>query len=740
MKYRLFLFFILLSLEYTKVFSQTDWVLDNSSESRIYTSDIDSITYTNENGEFSHNLWLGGRIVEKREIKEGDVFEPKEVSLKYDYCTFEEDGMEGILTDNGGYALFMATPDSAGYVYTFGQIGDDQTNCILYDSLGYIRSIVSEGEEYQVLYSTESLWIVDRSGNLKTEIPYTELAEDDTNSHNASSREFLQNTSSYAVLQDLQNTSSYAVLQDIPLYPLINNSNTLFGYLGNWRQSLGLDLLHTLLRGVGNRYGDVAGYLIRAALTGNLLDYFNALDGEVEMFFFANASVTALDAIEEDICSYTIPCRVEELYENTCAVKFYRNYCDVMGIDFILDMSVNKSNLPHNEPQFESKKIDGSGTYSFSFDFRELEESYNYEPSLTMDITLYGYDILTSINNMLNPMYLFHFFSHPNGNIYHRICKINGRGNFLVTGSVSCTIEKVENVKSRTADVICSFSSVPKGAECIVSVSQNESEISFLYHGEPGKESQTVSVDNLSMNTSYVASCYIKHHGRTYPGIKSVEFQTTSPSGKVISIDPETITTSSATVKCEFNGIESDVECGIVVQSSEQTLTFSASSKGGEQLITLSGLKPGTQYRCYAFVKSSNYYRRQRTSVSFTTNVPGIVGTWNCVEEYDWRPYPSAAWQTKTRSYTLTLHSDGSITVNGLDYNYIGGSWDYSSSGLFTATGHVFATQTQNSWDRFEGTVDSVKNPKRITGVRYRGNMNMVVNVEDVAGRITMTR
>jgi len=731
MKYRLFLFFILLSLEYTKVFSQTEWVLDNSSESRIYTSDIDSITYTNENGEFSHNLWLGGRIVEKREIKEGDVFEPKEVSLKYDYCTFEEDGMDGIMTTDGNFAILQYTPDSTGYVLTCGSINDGAYDYILFDTLGYVKGIKTRDNKiYSAIYSPDELWLIDSDGKITAEIPYSKfnsVDNVDAQARPAVGESFTRH----------------------PVYQGLSICNTVFGYCTNLPLNASLDLLHAYLRNHGNRNGDFLGRLIKLGF-----DFFNpiawadALDTMIDIFFFGNVMVTARDAIQKDIFRFNLPCEVRGLTYNT---EFFRSmgarYEELMRHSFTLNMTTQTATIPHQDQNSQHKEIEREGLYDdFTFDFQEIQTLYDYEPSLTLDATVKRYLSPRELAELQNAVLAVNpdaKFEIPQESVWYTMNynrTVYGNRNSLVTGSVSSTIEKVENEKSRTADVICSFSSVPKGAECIVSVSQNESEISFLYHGEPGKESQTLSVDNLSMNTSYVASCYIKHHGRTYPGIKSVEFQTTGPSGKVISIDPETITTSSATVKCEFNGIESDVECGIVVQSSEQTLTFSASSKGGEQLITLSGLEPGTQYRCYAFVRSSNYYRRQRTSVSFTTNVPGIEGTWNCVEEYDWRPYPSAAWQTKTRSYTLTLHSDGSIIVNGLDYNYIGGSWDYSSSGLFTATGHVFATQTQNSWDRFEGTVDSVKNPKRITGVRYRGNMNMVVNVEDVAGRITMTR
>lgn len=720
MKNRLFVIVtILLSFGYVNVFSQTDWVLDNLSDTQINTSIIDSITYTKINNDFIQNLWYDGKIIESNKAKEGVSFSPTEILPNYKYCTYEDCGMEGILTENGRYAFVTATPDSTGYIYTFGKIGDDQNNCILYDSLGYIKSIVNDGEQYQVLYSNESLWIVDKSGNLKTEIPYADLVEENTNSHAHSLRRTMY-------------------LDNVPFYSWINNANSIFGYLGNWKQSLSLDLLHGLLRGEGNRYGDVAGYLIKAGLTGNLLDYLNAFNGEVDMFFFANASVTALDAIEEDICSYKIPCKVEGLYNNTCAVKFYSKYNEIMDIDLKLELSANKSSYPHNEPQFQDQKITGDGIYPFSFNFKELEELYDYEPSLTMDITLYGKDVLKTINNIFNPIYFFHLLSHPYSQ-YHRTCKIKGKGNSLVTGSVSSTVNKVDNVKTTTADVICSFSEVPSGANCVVFISRDGSDIGLTFNGAPGKTSQTIKATGLSVNTKYVASTYITYHGRVYDGVKSVTFTTSGPSGNVLSIDQSTITTTSAVAKCSFSGMDSGAECGIIAKSDGQTLTFKASPKDGEQDVPLTGLKPGKQYSCCAYVKMSNYYKEQDNAVSFTTKVPGITGTWSCKEEYDWRPFPGAEWQTAIRNYTITLHENGDLSVDGLN-DYIAGSWMYTSSGFFNATAHIIATQTQNTWDRFEGYVDSVENPTTITGVRYRGNLNQVVNVEEVVGRITMTK
>lgn len=259
---------------------------------------------------------------------------------------------------------------------------------------------------------------------------------------------------------------------------------------------------------------------------------------------------------------------------------------------------------------------------------------------------------------------------------------------------------------------------------------------------------KNIDLGQLEINSHYYLRPYIISYNQVrynhisdnirYGNCK--DFITPKPNGVVIEVVENSITENSATIKCSFSHIGKGVTCGVEIDSEDLGVQFiNANNSNGEQTIQLTGLEPGTQYKCYAYVKYNGQMYASPECVSFVTKVPSIVGTWNVVETYSTRPFPGAEWQTKTREYSLTLNEDGSVQISGMGYEYIGGSWGYGG-GNFSATCHIIATQTQNSWDRFEGKVDDVKNPKKITGTRYSGNMNQVVNVENAVGSIVMTK
>ncbi|MCM1313710.1 MAG: hypothetical protein NC206_11365, partial [Bacteroides sp.] len=143
-------------------------------------------------------------------------------------------------------------------------------------------------------------------------------------------------------------------------------------------------------------------------------------------------------------------------------------------------------------------------------------------------------------------------------------------------------------------------------------------------------------------------------------------------------------------------------------------------------------LTDGTTYyvRSYAINSKGIGYSNIRLFTTRQIDIPDISGIWYCVEETNSRTY----------EYMLTLGEDGSIAIDGVGYSYLSGNWSLSKTGSFAATGHVIATQTQNSWDRYTGSVDNMTKPTKITGTRYRGNSNQVANTEDAVGTLTMTR
>lgn len=214
---------------------------------------------------------------------------------------------------------------------------------------------------------------------------------------------------------------------------------------------------------------------------------------------------------------------------------------------------------------------------------------------------------------------------------------------------------------------------------------------------------------------------------------------TTSAAPTAVTGGTSEITESSATVECTYSDVPDGGTCGVEYSCDGNWVRQATSNENGTMSITIGNLTPATTYTYRAYIEAygNTYYGEERT---FTTSVPDISGMWKCVEEYSYRPFPNAEWETRTREYTFTLNQDGSMQVTGLGYDDIAGSWSLSANGNFSARVDIIATQTQNTYDTFAGTVNDVANPTVITGSRTRTNINQVSSNSERQGNFTMTR
>ena len=186
---------------------------------------------------------------------------------------------------------------------------------------------------------------------------------------------------------------------------------------------------------------------------------------------------------------------------------------------------------------------------------------------------------------------------------------------------------------------------------------------------------QIIHVDGLSPATSYIASSRISYNGKIYNGSQIIPFSTTAPSGTLISVYNERITTTSAVIKCKFSNVENGVECGIIVNGEDGARrTVSASSIEGLQDVSISGLKPATTYTCTSYVRFGSYYY-EGNSLSFTTKLPDVTGTWNCSEKH-YKTNGEEYYQT----YSVTLHEDGTVTTTL--YDSYSATWGRSKTAL----------------------------------------------------------
>lgn len=704
--------FGLLILAINQLFAQTEWLLKND-DTNINVSLMDSITYTKDNDVYLQNLWYKGEIIERIEIQEGITYIPKQQNMEYEYCTLDEDGIEAVYSETGLYAILQSAPDSTGLLFSCGGYGNDDYCCMYFDKLGYLRNIRTViGDTYQVLYMPHDLWLVDSKADVVAKIPYLEFSNNNAVAPKTKMPKSASRSSN--ILNTIFNGGSIGY--------------TIGGYLGSPKKSLLLDLMNLLAKGFGNRNVQLIGNIIKLGFNpDNPYDWYNTLNAMNQISFFGNATITALDAIQNDVCTFTTPCKVEGLSTNTGIFNDMEiRHEELIDYSYTLSMSASDELLFHKEQYTKNIKINGDGTYDdFVFDFKELQTLYNYAPFLTLAINLKKSLSEQEIRELKNAVLAL------DGNANFDIddfwyntrvsCTISGNANSLVTGAVSSQVEKINNVKNTTADIVCSFSNVPKGAECKIIVTRKGSDMGILFDAEPGKDNQIVKVSGLLVNTEYIASSYINYSGVTYNGIRSVEFSTNGPSGSVVSI--QDITDKSAIATCNFNGIEEGTEVGIIVKSSNQTLTFTGSSYNGEQNITITGLTPNTSYSCYAYTRTANHYNEENSSISFKTKLPDISGTWSCTEKY------YTGWdysQENTKTYTITLHEDGSADVND-GTSYENARWSFSSNGKVTVSVNIMSTQTQNIGTEYEGTVDNIQNPTKITGGRYTWAYNQVI-------------
>jgi len=630
--------------------------------------------------------------------------------LEYQLLNYEEDGVDAIITKEGLFAMIKQIPESTDYIFVYGSLYDENKNYILIDEAGFLKAIgLGENKIAPILYTSKSLLFLNSSGGIMYEFPYSKL---------------IGIESPYISFDTRATYTRSGVFKTLELLYLVD------GIIEKPVKEIILKLIRYINEGVAHRYGGMVSDLIDLAFDlKNITTWLGMFDRIEELCFFGNAKVTALEAIKEKVCTFKIPCKIEGL-DPEPDFKYVINspYYTVSSYNYTLGLIVKCDNPFISESYLEQKSVSGNCIESFSFNFKKLSEIYSYEPFLKVDLTY----------NFSMDEETYYSFAHvaPNApafpedqNItHHKSCTIYGDKNSLLTGMVSSTVEEVRNPKMTSADVICSFSDVPSGAECQVVITQEGSEVSYVFSGQPDKAGQEVNVSGLSPSTSYVASSRIMYNGISYPGSKNVSFSTPGPSGQIISIDD--IKRNSAVVKCKFTNVGSGVECGIIVTNNEgYNQKQTVSNTEGEQSVTISGLDPFTEYTCTPYVNltksEGGIYYKEGNSVTFKTLPPDLSGTWTCIEKDD--------------SYSITLNKDGSASCS-LYQEMVKGSWSLDNNGTLTVDLMLIATNDHNHGRIWKGSVDNMKNPGKITGYSYNWNFNHIGYSKGNAISMIMTR
>ena len=632
------------------------------------------------------------KIEIKRNTISNMVASKVEQLIEYEELTYEEDGIDAIVTNEGLFALLKQLPDSENYIFLCGDINDDKRSCMLIDKNGFLNTVdFGNGITNSIMYTSNSLLLLESSGSIQYEIPYTALLDDDQiNAKGTRAADYTQSR----------------------IYNALDLYNNIESYIDGPRKYVAKYLIRSYLEGRHGRKGSIAADIIDVVSKPNdLLAWEKLLNRINEFLFFGNASVLALDAIRKNPVSFCLPCEVKGLNPNPDFTKVIdEGVFDTKLLEhsYTLKMFAQCDELTSSESYNKKEVIDDNGIVNFDFTFLELSALYSYEPRLTVNLKYEAwiskevyYTLASTVPNA--PSWT------PNSQIWEKSCTFYGIGNYLVTGSVSSSVENVENEKYTSADVICSFSDVPSGAECKILITKEGTDISQVFLGQPDCENQKVSVSGLTPSTTYIASSCITYKGMPYNGSKSVSFSTPGPSGYLISIPEEQITTTSAIVKCQFSNVGSGVECGIIVKGEDgSSKTISASNVESEQEVTISGLQPATQYTCTSYVKlthSQGSYYKEGNSLSFTTDLPDVTGTWTCKEKH----YKNNGEEYYT-TYTVTLHKDGTLTTTKYD-SFYAARWSRSKTGLSVRI-DLIATQNSNSGYNLSIKFDDPTNPK----------------------------
>ncbi len=702
---------VILALSVVLCYSQSTWIL-NVGSNRINTQLLDSITYSINNDIPSCHYWFGGDIVDTQVLENNTLLSAQESDVYFEYATFEEDGYDAVITDDGYFAANYPIPETENFVFVFGNFNtQDDIYYIQSDKYGAIVAVKIGDVSYSTLYTEKGLCLV-KENYENIVIPYECFSQASLSGVSKVHTDFMHSR----------------------MYNNLQIGNQLSSYMQHPQRTALQYMYRHFLEGRFNRYG---------ALTADILDllfdksdkftWVNLMNRFNEITYFGNASVRALPAIEKRLLEYTLPCEVSGLNLNPDFKQVLLsdgvNIETLLGFSYELEMSSWRDGAPRTEFQSQTHPISGNGVENFEFSFQELSSFYTYEPQIAVSV-----DVKVDCDREALRRVLMStpYSSEFNWNLtepytIRKTCFFNGISNNLLTGSVSSAVVEARNIKTTEADVECSFSEVPEGAECYILVSAEGSDLSLSFSAEADNEKQTVKVSGLAPFTSYIASSYIVYHGRSYAGVETCSFTTQGPSGGVVKVKDGTITQNSATVVCNFENIEEGATCGIVVTGDNNFYQrISASSTEGNQDVVIQGLEPFTEYSCVGFVQfggeHGSYYREQPEGISFVTEMPDITGTWNCTQ----LNYQSWTQSYVEETYTITLHGDGTVSTSEYE-NILSGSWSYGMSGKLTISIMDLATQTANHGVDWEFMADNPKDPQKFSGSVASWNWNSVI-------------
>lgn len=664
---------------------------------KYFYHELDSITYDYKDGFVTEVLWHCGEQKAINKISDNDSIILSEEQPSYKIFDKDEYGFDGVYTNDGQFAALLSDeefPDGK-ILGVFGKYSSpDEWNYATFSEDGLIEGLKIADRTFAFFYGNEGLLVFEGYTYIGC-IPYDS-----------------------SPMLESRIISRASILTRNPIYNFLKLLSTLGDII---KESAFESAKEAILKMTHGNQDNLLISLLNLIKDKDLLSLIEFLDKALDEYYLGSSSIETLEAVRNSMCDYDLGCKVQ-ISDN--ATGFWReNKFRGISANYTIFMTLYDNRIGGNKTTKE-KPASNEEIYTFNFPDLDLETSYSYEPQLKVEYQIsdnaYWFGLGYTPETIPDPREETHSIYGEKKNFY--------------IGNPTSQIDSIFDQAFTSGKISCTFGSIPNSATCFVKVISGNNEKIFTTDGQEG--ARIIEVTGLMPNTDYSCIPGVKYKGHEYMSVWGGVLCTLTPSVSLKELSNEDVTEKTATVHYNVNA---EPSMNVFLEySDENGTTHKETLSTSSSEIVLSNLEPATSYTVIARVEFQGG-KWESNSISFTTKAPSIVGTWNVVETYSTRPFPGAEWQTKTREYSLTLNEDGSVQVSGMDYEYIGGGWGYGG-GNFSATCHIIATQTQNSWDRFYGKVDDIKNPQKITGTRYRGNMNQVVNVEDAVGSIVMTK
>lgn len=440
----------------------------------------------------------------KRNVISNMAISKVEQLLEYQLFEKEVDGIDGIITQDGAYALLKETPNNDAIVLTFGMFDEEDKDYMLIDGNGFIKAMSIENNELlSFLYTPDCVWIIDDNGRVIAEIPYDDF-----------------------MLPENEPQTRATIITRNPIYQALSIRKIIKDFLKKPIKTGARKILENFLNGKLGRSGETVNNFIDAVFeVTDILNLLDLLDNLQEIEFFGNASLVTLPANIEDVVNVSLPCEIKNLSDKQPHYYAKQKYGDVVNCSYTLGMNVyENSSFISSIINTQSKTVSGNGIETFEFKADKLNHSYGYEPSLKIDITI-EIDLEAACKAAIQDLPPGYQIPAGETKLSKKSCIIYGDKESFVTPDVGGIIYNVLNVTDKSADINCSFSKTPSGAICGIEYSSDKSGVQRQTTSNSVGE-RIVTLSSLQPDTKYTCRAYVQYAGETYYSETSESFTT----------------------------------------------------------------------------------------------------------------------------------------------------------------------------------------------------------------------